>query len=328
MKPLRFAMVGCGAIARICHLPALRRSPAAELVAVVDSDLGWAREVARRFGGIEAYGAGAELGGRVDAAIVATPNGTHADVASGLLQLGIHVLCEKPLSTTVADARRLLAAVPKGARLMPAHVRRFQANLQLARQLLSDGVVGEPRRLAVSQSSLAGAWSSRTAYRRDPALAGGGVLIELGVHLIDLALWFSDTRVAGVESQLTALADARLETDAHLALRFAGGATAEVSVSERVVLPRRLRLEGSEGWLSVGLDEEEPVDFFGRRSRVCRRGGAQRAWAAAGGDPFARQLDEFVACVRDGAPFPVPETDVLCGLEIIGRAYADRREAA
>jgi predicted dehydrogenase len=327
MRPLRFAVVGCGAIARTCHLPALRQSPAAELVAVVDSDLGWAREVARRFGASHACSAGAELGGRVDAAIVATPNGTHASVAVGLLQQGIHVLCEKPLCTTVADAQRLLASAPAGTRLMPAHVRRFQANLRLARQMLDDGVIGEPQRLTVSQSSLTGAWSSRTAYRSDPALAGGGVLIELGVHLIDLALWFCGGRVAGVESQLTAAADARLETDAQLALRFAGGATAEVSVSERLVLPRLLRVEGSEGWLSVGLDEEDPVVFFGRRARVCRRGGAQRAWAP-GGDPFARQIDEFVACVRGGAPFPVPDADVLCGLEIIARAYADRREAA
>jgi predicted dehydrogenase len=153
------------------------------------------------------------------------------------------------------------------------------------------------------------------------------VLIELGVHLIDVAVWFLGREITGVESTLTAARDPELESDAHVVLRFAAGAVAEVSVSDRVALPRSLAIEGSDGWLSVGLDEDQPVELFSRSAPVCRIDGAQRVRTRPV-DPFDLQLQEFVDCIGSGASFPVSGADVLAGLEIIARVYAERREAA
>src|SRR5438046_1314561 len=98
MPPLRIAVVGAGAVSEIYHLPALKRSRRAVLAAIVDADPARAAAVARRFGVATALRDPYELPGKVDAAIVATPNALHADIACMLLGEGIHVLCEKPLA--------------------------------------------------------------------------------------------------------------------------------------------------------------------------------------------------------------------------------------
>jgi hypothetical protein len=98
---MRFGVVGCGAISTLYQLPALGRSSDATLVAAVDVDAGHAAAVARRFGATESFTDHRALVGRVDAALVATPNTTHADIACDLLAQGVHVLCEKPLATSV-----------------------------------------------------------------------------------------------------------------------------------------------------------------------------------------------------------------------------------
>ena len=322
MAPLRFVMVGCGAIATSCHLPALSRYEDAELVAVVDHDLPSARKVARQFGAKLALGDCRGLRGLVDAAIVATPNSTHVVVARELLECGVHVLCENPLATTPADARSLFETSRRiGARIMPAHVRRFQANLVTAQQLVGRGIVGQPTSLVVSQSSPKGQWASRTAYREDRHLAGGGVLIELGVHLIDLALWFLGRQLTGALGSLTWGGVRDLESDAEITLQFERGVRAEIAVSDRRPLERTLLVRGTDGWVATSLDEDRSVSFFSRAARACRFDGAQKARVDVE-DIFHRQLVEFCHSIRAGLCFPVPEEDVLLGLDLIANLYA------
>jgi predicted dehydrogenase len=321
VTPLRFAVIGCGAIATSQHLPALARRRDARLVAVVDRDLGWARTIGRRFGAELAAADAGELGGRVDAAIVATPNATHVPVASDLLGQDVHVLCEKPLATTVEAARELLETAQRTrTRVMAAHVRRFQPNLVAAHRLVRDGVIGRPTSLHVEHSSPRGQWASRTAYRSERSLSGGGVLIELGVHLVDLAIWFLGREIVDVEGTVECDGDLEVESDARLTLGFASGAVAGIAVSDRRTLDPRLVLRGTGGWLEVGQSDDAPVTVFGRGARACRIDGAQRIVPGAG-DPFAEQLDAFCRCLRTGAPWPVPDDEVLLGLEVITGVY-------
>lgn len=320
MTPLRFAVIGCGAIATSQHLPALARRRDAALVAVVDQDLGWARTVRRRYGAQLAATDARELGGRVDAAIVATPNATHVPVAVGLLEQGVHVLCEKPFATTVDGVRELLDTAQRTrTRVMAAHVRRFEPSLVVAYRLVQDGVIGRPTSLRVEYSSPRGVWASRTAYRGQRSLAGGGVLIELGVHLVDLAIWFLGREIVDVEGTVECDGDLEVESDARLTLGFASGAVADIAVSDRRALDARLVLRGTDGWLEVG-QSDEPVTVFSRGARACRIDGAQRVVPGAG-DPFAEQLDAFCRCLRTGAAWPVPDDEARLGLEVITGVY-------
>src|SRR5262245_11529259 len=151
MSPLRFGVVGCGAISTLYQLPALGRSSDATLVATVDVDAAHAAAVARRFGASESFTDHRALAGRVAAALIATPNTTHADIACDLLAEGVHVLCEKPMATSRSDVDRMLAAAERsGARVMAAHCLRFSPNLERLRELAAAGMLGD--RLALSAS--------------------------------------------------------------------------------------------------------------------------------------------------------------------------------
>src|SRR2546422_8427823 len=101
---MRLGVVGCGAIALEAHLPAAEKIRGVELEAVVDTDPVWTGKVARRFGARYALESYTDLVGKVDAAVVATPNWTHPEITCFLLEHGVHVLCEKPLALGVAEA--------------------------------------------------------------------------------------------------------------------------------------------------------------------------------------------------------------------------------
>lgn len=325
MSRLRLAVVGCGAISTASHIPAIRACADAVLTAVVDRDLEWARAVARRAGAEIACSGVGELRGRVDAAVVATPSASHASITRELLASDIHVLCEKPFATSLADAQAVARAVGAGgARVMAGHVRRFQPNLRAVARLVQRGMVGTPETLALTQSSVGGRWPSRTSYRMDRRQAGGGVLMELGVHLVDLTVWLLGGAVERVDAHLSRPAGSELETDAELAIHLSSGAFGWLAVSSRRGLPGSLTLRGSEGWVTTPLESVPGVRFFARGARACRVDGAQTL-RVPDPDPFTCQVAEFCRCLRDGTPFPVPIDDVLTGLELIQQVYA--REA-
>src|SRR5262245_25200951 len=191
-RRVRLGVVGCGAISTLHPLPALKRCALAELVAVVDRDEQWAAKVARRFGVAHSYGDCQRLVGQVDAALIATPNTTHPDLASLLLRQGVHVLCEKPVAISMTDLDRMLDAGEEGdARFMAAHCARFAPNKRMLKRILDEGWLG---RLEAISGGLGGPYEDsqrRTDFRRDRRLSGGGVLVDLGVHLIDLAIWIA-----------------------------------------------------------------------------------------------------------------------------------------
>ncbi len=328
MRRLRTAVVGCGAVSEIYHLPAVARVPAAELVAVADTDLDRARAAAARFGATVAVADYRELPDDVEAAIVATSNASHAEIACALLARGTHVLCEKPMATTAADAERMIAAAGRGkARLMAAHCRRFNPNVAALRALVQRGVLGDVRTISAALGGKYGAWPQRTDFRRQRSLAGGGVLVDIGTHLIDLALWLG-AESAVVESYVAA--DALgwgIECDADVTLRFAGGERALLSCSYTHAVNRTLRVEGSEGWAETSVDGSETVMLFSHRAMICRRAGAQ-ALRLTEADPYERQLAHFIKAILEDAPFIVRGEEVVAGLRVIEDCYRRLENAA
>ena len=144
MSRLRFGVVGCGAIVTLHQLPALRRCAALDVVAVTDRDATWATSVAGRFGVPTAFDDHRRLEGAVDAALIATPNSTHAAIACDLLERGIHVLCEKPLTVTSTEAQDLVKlAEEKESLLMMASKFRYVTDVVQAKSIVSSGLIGD-----------------------------------------------------------------------------------------------------------------------------------------------------------------------------------------
>lgn len=321
MSGLRFGVVGCGAIATLHQLPALQRCRAVDLVAVVDADAPWAAAVARRVGARESFADHRALIGRVEAALVATPNHTHPDIACELLAGGVHVLCEKPMATTRADVDRMLAAAAHGQRrLMAAHCLRFSPNLAMLKRVIAAGWLGEITEMSAAIGGPYAASARRTDFRRQKQFAGGGVLVDLGVHLIDLAVWFACDTPREVVYDQAREPGWEVETDAEVGLRFAGGARAVLTASFTHPQSAAFTVRGSDGWATAPLYQPDQLTVFSRRARICRRGGAQQL-QVSGGPMYDEQVAHFCAAVEAEEPFAILPDEVRATIDVIERCY-------
>ena len=321
MAVVNIAVVGCGRVATRFHLPAVARSARARLVAVVDADPDWGRQVARQFGAARWLPDHRELPGTADAALVATPNATHAEISAFLLERGVHVLCEKPMARTVAEGRQMIAAASRGGgRLTVAHNCRFTPSMQALARLASGGVLGRITEMTGGMGAPIRNWQARTDFRKEPKAAGGGVLIDLGVHLFDLALWLVGERPESVTYRAADGLGWGVESDADVTLDFPGGGRALLTCSTTRALDRVIRLRGTAGWAVAEVEGSE-IQFSSDVIRVCRRDGAQRM-LLDGPLSFDAQVDDFCDAILRDRPFRVTPEDALAALELVERCYA------
>ncbi len=225
-----FALIGCGAVGRkrAAALPAPHR-----LLYACDCDASRAAALAQTVPGCQAVTeCGAALADpAVGAVIVSTPNASLAPLSLSAVRAGRHVLVEKPGALTPAGLREVRsAAAGSGARVRLGYNHRFHPALEKARELVDAGALG-PLMFLRGRYGHGGRKGYDREWRADPALSGGGELIDQGVHLIDLATWFLGdfTEVAG--HCATCFWDMPVDDNAFLSLRTAAGQTAWLHVS-------------------------------------------------------------------------------------------------
>lgn len=318
MTPLRFAIVGAGAIAQ-AYAQALLAAPDATVVAVVDPRAEAAKALAEPFGAT-AYADVSELTG-VDAAVVCTPPATHADICCALLEAGVAVLCEKPLSVNLADAHRIVgAAKASGAALSMASKFRYVPDLIKARSLVAGGLLGS---VVWLESVFSGSIDMSKRWNADPDISGGGVLIDNGTHSVDIVRY-----LVGPVTEVLALEGARVdglrvEDTATLLLHTESGVQAHVTLSWTVdrMADHYLVVTGHEGTLEVGW----------RRSRYKRRAAPEWVEFGSGYDKiaaFANQIANFSGLVRGTEQSLVSIDDALASVAVIEAAYASLRAGA
>jgi predicted dehydrogenase len=321
MNAMRFGVVGCGAISTLYQLPALGRVPDATLAATVDVDAAHAAAVARRFGATDSFTDHRALVGRVDAALVATPNTTHAGIACDLLEQGVHVLCEKPMATTRADVDRMLAAAERGrARLMAAHCLRFSPNLERLHDLVAAGLLGDRLTLSAAIGAPYDAGPQRTDFRRTRGLSGGGVLMDVGIHVIDLAIWMVGEAPADVAYDASSIVGWEVESDAEVALRFPSGSTGSFSASFSRAMDASYTVRGERGWARASLYQPTQLTLFSERVRLCRLAGVQDL-VLPDANMYDQQIAHFVAAVRSETPFRVRPEEVQASIDVVERCY-------
>ncbi|MEY2879948.1 MAG: hypothetical protein RLZZ15_2328 [Verrucomicrobiota bacterium] len=229
---LNFAIIGCGLIGRK-RAHALARVPGATLLYSCDLDAARAGEVAKLAASCTATTnfAAVLADPRVDAVIVATLNASLAPLALAAVRAGKHVLVEKPGALNAAQLRTVRdAARATGARVRLGYNHRFHPALRKAREIVDSGALG-PMMFLRGRYGHGGRKGYDREWRADPALSGGGELIDQGVHLIDLAGWFLGD-FATVEGHASTLFwDMKVDDNAFLSLRTAAGQTAWLHVS-------------------------------------------------------------------------------------------------
>ena len=235
---VRWGIIGLGRIADTEIAPAISALPDGVLRGVVSRDQGRANSFAQRHGAQRALTDYAELlsDPEVDAVYIATPNALHADQVVAAAQAGKHVMCDKPLALSVADARRALAACEHaGVRLGITFQTRFHDAFDRFRAVVQDGSLGDIRVVQVEMSS------GRTllrGWRADPALAGLGTINNIGVHAFDLIRYLLGAEVTEVTALTGHETDLVPETLALVLLRLGNGALAYVNVNQSVAQPQ------------------------------------------------------------------------------------------
>lgn len=187
-EKLRIGVVGAGSISG-AHLGAYETNSDVVLAAICDKNEERARAAADKYGAAKVYTDYKELlaDPGIDAISVCTWNNTHAEIAIAALEAGKHVLCEKPLTKTVADAERVAAAVEASGKLLQVgFVRRYASSVEVLKRFIDAGDLGEiyyAKATCLRRLGNPGGWFS------DKERSGGGPLIDLGVHIIDIC-WY------------------------------------------------------------------------------------------------------------------------------------------
>ena len=230
LEQLNFAVIGCGLIGRKRVL-ALGKNP--PLLYTCDLDLARAADLAQLAPGCTAVTdyTVAFADPRVSAVIISTLNASLAPIALAAVRAGKHVLVEKPGALNAAQLRTVLAAAQlTHTRVRLGYNHRFHPALQKARELLDSGVLG-PLMFLRARYGHGGRMGYDREWRADPALSGGGELIDQGVHLIDLASWFLGEFPTVEGHATTSFWDMKVDDNAFLSLRTAAGQTAWLHAS-------------------------------------------------------------------------------------------------
>jgi predicted dehydrogenase len=185
---IRVGLIGTGRVALANHVPGLALLPQVEVTALCDADAGTLAQAARTLPDARPFGSVADLIGSdtIDAVIIATPNHVHREIALAAIAAGKHVLCEKPLALTTADARDMeRAAEAAGVRHMTAFTYRFVPAMRYMSHLVSSGALGTPRHFRAWRFQ---DWGRRAlAWRQQQAKAGTGELGDMLSHRLDYA---------------------------------------------------------------------------------------------------------------------------------------------
>lgn len=188
MNPVKVAVIGTGSISSF-HLQSYQNNPNVQLYAVCDYNEKRAKQAAQKYGAAKAFADYRELlaDPEVEAVSICTWNYTHAEISIAALEAGKHVLVEKPLCRTVEEALRIQQAVASsGKTLQVGFVRRYDSNAQLLRGMVDRGEFGElyyAKATTIRRLGNPGGWFA------DKERSGGGPLIDIGVHVIDLC-WY------------------------------------------------------------------------------------------------------------------------------------------
>lgn len=325
-RPIRFGVVGCGAIVRAAHLPVLLSNSAVEVTALCDRDENNARQTAGEFGLQPLITSNlSDVVGHIDAAIVAVPPRFHAPITEQLLESGVDVLCEKPLALTAAAGEQMAQVAERTGRILAvALMMRFFPHNTWLKALVDAGEVG-PVQQVIVQDGAPLDWPMTGNSYFDREATGGGVLFDTGVHYLDRVLWlFGHLRDVSYADD----SFGGFETNAQLqGVLTIGGRDVPTSMdfSWSHNLRRSIQVVGTKGTLEARV--QDPRILLLRRAVDQRDVEMQIPCADHwdGMSHYRAQLDDFIEAIRvRRAPF-VTASSAVHALSVIEDAYARRR---
>jgi predicted dehydrogenase len=320
---LRWGIISTANIAVHKVIPGMRQAARCEVVAIASRDRERAEGAASDLGIARAYGSYEDLlaDADVDAVYVPLPNHLHAAWTIAAARAGKHVLCEKPLAMSSADAQGMVEACEaEGVLLMEAFMYRLHPTWEGVRELVVSGRIGELRAV---QSWFSYFNDDPTDIRNIPE-AGGGALFDVGCYSVNLSRMLFGGEPIRIQASVTRDPDMGIDVLTSGILEFPGGVST-FTCSIRAEPDQRVHVYGTRGRISVEIPFNIPPDLPTRVSLT------------AGGDPpvrpdtqvltfepadqYAIQAERFAAAVLDGGPVPTPPGDAVQNLRVIEELF-------
>ena len=300
MRKVRTAVIGVGYLGRF-HAQKYATLPASQLVGVVDANAESRAQVAAETG-CRAFADYRELFGQVEAVSIATPTPLHFPIARDCLEQGIHVLVEKPITTTLEEARGLIeAAARKQCVLQVGHLERFNAAI-----LALAGTLGVPRFVE--------------SHRLAPFKERGtdvNVVLDLMIHDIDLIQSLVGSPITSIDAVGRSVFSAGLDI-ANARIRYANGCVANTTASRvSMKMERKLRIFQDDAYISIDLQQKvltlvrkPPASSDAPKGQVVIE---ERSYEQ--GDALRHEIEAFLQSIVDGKPPVVTGEDGLRALE-------------
>jgi len=328
-KRVGFAIVGLGHLSLNQILPAFGRSKSAKPVALVSGNRSKALEVAREYGidpsAIYDYSDFEKLEGnkQVHVVYIVLPNSMHAEFTVRAAKIKKHVLCEKPMATSVADCERMITACRDAQRLlMIAYRSQYEPLDRTALKMARSGGLGKLRQFVASNVQNQG---DPSQWRLKKAMAGGGALVDVGIYCLNAARFLSGEEPSSVLASMVQPKDdprfTEVEESISFLLNFPSGLTAVCTSGYGSHSSKYFRLQGSDAW--VGMD---PAFAYGGLRlmegtlKADRETTTEIHFDAA--DQFALEMDHFAYCVKNDVVPHTPGEEGLQDQKIVEAIYS------
>jgi len=319
MNKLKFALIGTGGIAQT-YAQAFQQSNCCQLVAVADVNQEASKAFAEPFGA-KAFADYKSLAEKteLDAVIIATPPNTHPEIAMYFMRKGVHVLCEKPLCLSVAEAKAMIeTAETRQVVFTMATKFRYCEDVVKAKAILASGVLGE---IVQFENAFTAKVDMSKRWNSDREIAGGGVLIDNGTHSVDIIRYFlgAITEVMAVETSGTQ--NLSVDENVKLLAKTKDGVVASVDLTWGInkELPNFISVYGTNGTLHIGwreskykLNSSPDWNIFGT--------GYDKVQA------FRSKIENFRNAILEGEELLTKPEDALASVEVIEAAYRSLNE--
>ena len=305
-RSIRVGIIGCGKIAEVSHLPDFKAVPGVEIVALCDLVPAKMESLRDKFAPGAALFADYKklLTCGVDAVSVCTPNFLHCTMTLAALKRGLHVLCEKPMAGTIADANRMVAAAKKAGKVLQIDQSfRYSSHHAEVVRLVAEGAIGKPlhaRCIRAHGCTPDVGWSPGAKWFVQKK-AQGGLILDIGIHMADLLKW-----IMGDVSEVAALIDTRtrgidVPDNVMTLLRFENGSTGVLELSWTMPSGAGgLEIYGSAGRIRMGYSAEHPIEL------ISTSGGKHETLYPQPPAGMKNCFERFAMAIRREAPSPTP----------------------
>ena len=341
MKKIRWGVIGAGGIADRRTIPGMMLAENAELVAVMEINMELAEKLRAKWGCKRAYDSEAALlaDPEIDAVYIASPVVLHAKQAMAAAEAGKHILIEKPLAMTAQEGQKVIDyCEAKGVKIAAGLMMRFGSYIQAMKQAIADGKIGKP----VSGFAQFTCWYPEIpgAWRQTKAASGGGAMMDMGVHCIDLMQYILDSNAKEVAAFHDTISFSyEVEDSSTVMMRMENGCQCVVQSNFNIpdeAATWRVEIFGDKGRLLgngvIGqvdggeLDAMFLGDLGGYDAQQDKKDAAKENIEVEFGNTYTREIESFSHSLLTGAPLEVPASQAVQVQRIMEAAYRSNDE--